>query len=210
VPAGDARELMFDAVLFDLGKVLLDWSPRYYYAQFFTQQEQALEHFLTEVVAPDWILEMDRGTPTDEAVASQCERFPNYAELIRRWPEGWPLMLRGEIPGTVEILAKLRTRGTRLYALTNFSCETWPIARERFPFLGWFQDVIVSGEVGLVKPDPRIFTLAIARCHLTPACTVFIDDLAANVAAAHSQGLHALHFVSPEKLHTDLSALGLL
>lgn len=125
-----------DAVLFDLGKVLLDWSPRYYYERFFAGDEAGLARFLDEVVAPEWILEMDRGRPMAEAIAARQQLHPAHAELIARWREGWPEMLRGEIAGTVAVLDELASRRRRLYALTNFSHETWPVARARFGFLG--------------------------------------------------------------------------
>ena len=198
-----------EAVLFDLGNVLLDWNPRYYYGQFFAN-EHALARFLAEVVSPEWILEMDRGTPMDRAIAERQRQFPEHAELIARWKEGWPEMLRGEIAGTVAIVEELRSHGRRLYALTNFSAETFPIARGRFPSLRLFADAVVSGEIGLVKPDPRIFALAIERCQVSPARTVYVDDLPANVSAGRAAGLHALHFTTPERLRADLRALGAL
>ena len=107
-------------------------------------------------------------------------------------------------------LAWTRCSGRRLYALTNFSTETWPLAKARFECLSWFEDVIVSGEHGIVKPDPRIFELAISRCRLDPAKTAFIDDVAANVEAGRACGLHAIHFTSSEKLRADLKELQLL
>jgi 2-haloacid dehalogenase len=200
---------VYEAVLFDLGKVLLDWDPRYFYRQFFADQP-ALERFVREVVAPEWILEMDAGKPAAQAIAERVRRFPQHAELIALWPEGWPTMLRGEIAGSVAILAELRGRGVRLCALTNFSTETFPVARARHAFLGWFETVVVSGEHGLVKPDPRIYRLAIERCRLDPARTVFVDDSQANVDAGRAAGLHALHFTAPERLRAELVALGLL
>jgi 2-haloacid dehalogenase len=199
-----------DAVLFDLGKVLLDWSPRYYYARFFPDDERSLAHFLDEVVPPAWILEMDRGVTMAEAIAARQRLYPAHADLIGRWGEGWPEMLRGEIAGTVAVLDELAARGRRLYALTNFSHETWPVARARFDFLGRFEDVVVSGEVGLVKPDPRIYRLAIERCRLDPARTVFVDDLPVNVEAARAEGLHGVHFTTSERLRADLVKLGAL
>ena len=208
--AGVLKSGRMDAVLFDLGKVLLDWSPRYYYERFFAGDEAGLARFLAEVVAPTWIVEMDRGLPMAEAIAARQQLYPEHAELIARWREGWPEMLRGEIAGTVTVLDELGARGRRLYALTNFSHETWPIARARFEFLGQFEDVVVSGEVGMVKPDPRIYRLAIERCRLEPARTVFVDDLPANVEAARGEGLHGVHFTTPERLRDDLVALGVL
>ena len=198
-----------DTVLFDLGRVLLDWDPRYYYGRFFSSDD-ALEHFVQHVIAHDWYLEMDAGKPADQAIAERSRRFPEHAALIARWKEGWPVMLRGTIAGTVDILEELRRRGLRLYALTNFSNETWPLAKARFECLSWFEDVIVSGEHGIVKPDPRIFELAISRCRLEPAKTAFIDDVAANVEAGRACGLHAVHFTSSEKLRADLKELQLL
>ena len=205
----EGLSLPMDAVLFDLGRVLLDWEPRYYYRRFFGN-DAALEHFLQQVVPHDWYLEMDAGKPVDLAVAERQRAYPEHAELIAHWREGWPVMLRGAIPGSVDILDELRRRGVRLYALTNFSRETWPLARVRFEFLSWFNDAIVSGEHGIVKPDPRIFELAISRCRLEPARTAFIDDVPANVDAARACGLCALQFTSPEKLRKDLRALGML
>lgn len=198
-----------DAVLFDLGKVLLDWDPRYYYRDFF-DDERALEAFVREVIAPEWILEMDAGKPAAQAVAERSRLYPGQAALIARWPSGWPAMLRGEIAGSVAVLAALRERGLRLYALTNFSTETFPVARERHAFLGWFEDIVVSGEHRLVKPDPRIYRLAIERCRLEPSRTVFVDDSPANVAAGRAAGMHALHFTTPERLRADLVARGVL
>jgi 2-haloacid dehalogenase len=198
-----------NAVLFDLGKVLLDWDPRYYYRPLIASDE-ALEHFVQTVIGHDWYLQMDAGKPAAQAIAERSREFPERAELIARWPEGWPVMLRGAIGGSVEILSELRDRGVRLYALTNFSAETWPLAKARFDFLSWFDDAIVSGQHGIVKPDPRIFELAISRCRLEPSKTVFIDDIEANVAAGKAAGLHAIPFTSPERLRADLTAIGLL
>ena len=119
-------------------------------------------------------------------------------------------MLKDEIAGSVEILGELRNKGHRLHALTNWSAETFPIARRRFEFLKWFENIVVSGEVGLAKPDPRIFALTIERCRLDPARTVFIDDSLRNVEAGRSAGMHALHFRDPDQLRADLNQLGLL
>ena len=199
-----------NAILFDLGKVLLDWNPRYFYSRFFDGNDAALERFLAEAVPGDWVLEMDAGKPSAVAIAERQRRLPRHAELIGRWSEGWPQMLRGAIHGSVAILAELRRRGLSLYALTNFSTETFPIARERCEFLGWFEDIVVSGEHGLVKPDPLIYELAIRRCRLEPARTVFIDDTVQNLAPARELGMRALHFTGPARLRENLEELGLL
>ena len=199
-----------DTILFDLGAVLIDWNPRYLYREHFRGDETAMEHFLAEVVPNEWNRSIDAGKPFDDAVAERIKLHPTHADLIRLWRDGWPKMLADEIPGSVSILDELRGRGHRLYALTNWSAETFPLARERFGFLNWFEDIVVSGEVGLAKPDPRIFALTIERCRLTPAKTVFIDDSLHNVEAGRTAGLHALHFHDPDALRRDLANLDLL
>ncbi len=127
--------------------------------------------------------------------------FALYGEIFR---------LGDAIAGTVAILAELRKRGVRLLALTNWSAETFPIAQRRFEFLQWFEDIVVSGQVGLAKPDPRIFSLAIERCRLNLARTVFIDDITHNVEAGRKSGLRALQFRDPGQLRVEMGELGLL
>ena len=172
-----------DTILFDLGAVLIDWNPRYLYRPLFQGDNQAMEHFLAEIAPPWWNLEIDAGKTFDQAVAERVAVHPDHADNIALWRDGWERMLADEIAGSVAILGELRNKGYMLYALTNWSAETFPIARRRFEFLDWFEDIVVSGEVGLAKPDPRIFALAIKRCRLDPARTVFIDDSLRNVAA---------------------------
>jgi 2-haloacid dehalogenase len=119
-------------------------------------------------------------------------------------------MIAGPIAGSVEILAELRDRGTLLYGLTNWSTETYPAALGRFEFLRWFRGILVSGEVELIKPDPRIFALLIERFAVEPQRAVYIDDVESNVAAARPFGIHGIHFTTPEMLREELVALGLL
>jgi 2-haloacid dehalogenase len=199
-----------NAVLFDLGGVLIDWNPRYLYAPLFGARSAEMEDFLARVCAPDWNHSMDAGRPFAEAVAERQQLFPEHAGLIALWKDGWEQMLRDAIHDTVAVLAELRERGHRLVALTNWSAETFPVARARFAFLQWFEDIVVSGEVRLAKPDPRIFQLAIERNHLDPARTLFIDDSQVNVEAARGAGLHAVHFRGAGPLREDLVRLGLL
>jgi 2-haloacid dehalogenase len=201
---------MIDSVVFDLGKVLLDWDPRYYYEQHFGGDPHGLEHFVGNIVPTTWIASMDGGKPSVEAIAERQRESPEHARLIGLWTQGWPSMLRGEIEGTAQIIRELKARGVRLYALTNFSTETFPIACRACPTLQAFEDIVVSGEIGLIKPDPRIYAYTQERCVLIPAQTLFIDDMAANVEAAREAGWMAVQFVSPEQLRVELSQRGLL
>jgi 2-haloacid dehalogenase len=199
-----------DTVLFDLGGVLVDWNPRYLYRPLFHGDDEAMEHFLATVCAPEWNHEMDAGKPFSVAVRERQNLFPEHADLIALWKDGWEQMLREPIDESVAILADLRDRGHRLLALTNWSSETFPIARKRFPFLHWFEDIVVSGEVKLAKPDRRIFELTIQRATLDPATTVYVDDSLPNIEAARPLGFHAVHFATPGKLRAELARLGLI
>jgi 2-haloacid dehalogenase len=153
---------------------------------------------------------MDAGKPFAEAVAERQREFPEHAALIALWKDDWAQMLHDAIPETVQILAELRARGQRLVALTNWSAETFPMAQGRFPFLQWFDDIVVSGEVKLAKPDPRIYRLALERNRLRAETTLFVDDAMHNVQAARALGLPAIHFQSPQTLRAELAQRGLL
>ncbi len=196
-------------VVFDLGGVLIDWNPRHLYRKMLPE-EAAVERFLAEVCSPAWNLEQDRGRSWEEAIARLTREHPDKAELIAAYRGRWLEMLGGPIDGTVEILAELRAQEVPLFALTNWSAETYPLALELYDFLGWFEAVVVSGRERLVKPDPAIFRLLCERHGLSPEALVFIDDNPKNAAAAAALGMEGIHFTSPEALRTDLTRLGLL
>lgn len=197
-------------VVFDIGNVLIEWDPRHLYRQYFDDQDALMEHFLDNVCTPAWNLEQDRGRPWDEAVAVLAAEHPECSELIRAYHERWQDMVVGEIPGSVEILAELKERGLPLYAVSNFSCEKYVESRQRFPSFDLFDGVVVSGEVGLVKPDPAIYRLMLERYGLDPAGVLYIDDLAENVAVAEGLGMTTHHFSGAAKLRADLEGRGLL
>lgn len=199
-----------EAVVFDLGGVLIDWNPRHLYRSLFDGDEVAMEQFLAEVATPEWNAQQDAGRTWGEAVEALVAIHPDRRDLIVAYDERWAEMLDGQIDGTVEILADLRRTGVRLFALSNWSAEKFPIARERYAFLGWFEAIVVSGEVGLAKPDPRIFRHLLERNRLAGGSTVFIDDSPANVAVASGLGLTAILFRDPPTLRRDLDVLGLL
>jgi 2-haloacid dehalogenase len=197
------------AVVFDLGGVLIDWDPRHLYRRLLAD-EAAVEEFLATVCTPEWNAELDRGRPFAEGVAELVERHPEHAAAIAAYHERWPEMVAGDIPGTVEVLAELRAAGVPLYALTNWSAETFAITRGRFEFLEWFDGLLVSGEERVTKPDPAIFQLLLDRFGLDPTATVFVDDSEANVAAARRLGFDAIGFTGHEELRRELVARRLL
>ena len=196
------------AILFDLGGVLIDWNPRHLYRKELGEAE--CEFLLAQVCTSAWNLTMDGGKPFAEGIKEKQAEWPAYAEPIGWWHTRWAEMLQGPIQGTVALLEELKAQGQPLFALTNWSAETFPIARQRYAFLGLFEHIVVSGEVGLVKPDPAIYRLAADRCGFAMTGTVFIDDSQVNVETARTLGFDAIRFTGPDQLRQELAARGLL
>ncbi len=200
----------FSIAVFDLGGVLVDWNPRYLYRNFFADDDSAMEHFLANVCTPSWNSQQDAGRSFAEGCAALKSKHPSHAELIDAWFERHGEMLAGPISGTVEILAELRATKVPLYALSNWSAETFPTARRRFDFLQWFKGILLSGEVRLIKPDPRIFRLFLDTFAIDPDRAVYVDDLLPNVDAARAAGMKGILFQDPISLRNELVNLGLL
>jgi HAD superfamily hydrolase (TIGR01509 family) len=196
------------AVVFDVGNVLLDWDPAYLYEKLIANGEERT-WFLTHVATLGWHSSQDRGRSCAAGVAELSMRFPGSARLIAAFYDRWLETIAGEIPGSVRIMSELRAAGVPVHTITNFSAELWPITVEAYPFLGEFDVAVVSGEVGFIKPDPRIFDILVARSGLDPSQMVFIDDRTDNVAAAHQLGFAGLLFTEPDALAADLAAMGL-
>ncbi|GAB5535946.1 MAG: HAD-IA family hydrolase [Rubricoccaceae bacterium] len=196
-------------LVFDLGGVLIDWDPRRAYRQL-GGTEAEIDHFLEHVATSEWNHQFDAGRPFVEGIAERKQLFPEHAEWLDAWWSKWPDMLVGSIQETVNLLAEVRQLDIPLYALTNWSAETFPIARERFEFLSWFDGIVVSGEVELAKPDPAIFHRLISDFSIVPAESVFIDDTLPNVEIARQLGFTAIHFTTPAALRTKLTDLGVL
>jgi 2-haloacid dehalogenase len=199
-----------DIVIFDLGGVLIDWNPRHLYRKLFASDEAAMEAFLARVCTHDWNRCQDAGRSFAEGARLLKAEHPDKAALIDAYGARFDEMMPGPIAGSVEILADLQQRGVPLYGLTNFSAETYPPTVARFQFLRWLRGVVVSGEVGVIKPDPRIYEIAIERFAIDPHRAVYIDDVRINVAAAVHLGIHGIHFTSAALLRVELTSLGLL
>lgn len=197
------------AVVFDIGGVLLDWNPRHLYRKLF-DDEEAMDRFLEEVCTLEWHATHDLGTPFDVSCARLAAEHPEYADMIWAWGTRTEEMIAGPIQGTVEILRALKQQGVACYALTNMEAETYPLRRERYDFLRWFEGTVVSSAEGVAKPDAEIFRRLLTRFGLAAATTLLIDDSAANVAAASALGMQAVRFQSPPQLRRWLQAAGVL
>jgi 2-haloacid dehalogenase len=198
------------AVVFDIGGVLLDWNPRYLYRKLFDGDDAAMERFLGEVCTMEWHHAHDLGVPPEQTCPPLVEAHPGQAELIWAWSRRSEEMISGPIDRSVELLASLKAAGVPCYALTNMERTTYPLRRERFPFLGWFDGTVVSAFEGVAKPDVAIFELLLERFGLNAPQTVLIDDSPANVTAARSLGMQAIKFESPSRLRQWLEDAGLL
>ncbi len=200
--------LPIQTIIFDLGGVLIDWDPRYLYRKLFTSEAE-MERFLAEVTTSDWNEEQDGGRSLAEATKLLIAQHPSQEAMIRAFYDRWTEMLGGPISGTVEILTQLKEeQNYPLFALTNWSAETWPIALEHFEFLHWFEGVLVSGQENMRKPNPLIYKLIEERFPLTLETSLFIDDNLRNVMAARELGLRTIHFLNPQQLRAELSVNG--
>ena len=198
------------AIIFDFGNVLLEWNPRYVYQRYFPNDPEGMERFFKEVDFADWNLQQDKGRPFVEGVAILSEKFPHYAQLIQAYHENWTDSIGAAYSGTIEILKQLKQAGYPLYGLSNWSAETFPYAREKYGFFDLFDDFVISGAVGQVKPDPEIFQIMLEKIGKPAEECLFIDDSLTNINQAQKMGFGTIHFQSPEQLAAALHELKIL
>lgn len=197
---------MIKNIIFDLGGVLIDWNPKYMYRTIF-DTEVEIDQFLETVCTFEWNEEQDGGRTIAEANKILLEKFPQWETEILAFYDRWDEMLGDAISGTVDILNQLKTdQKYELYALTNWSAETWPVAVAKFSFLQHFKRIVVSGQENLKKPDPKIYQLLLERYTLNANESIFIDDNKRNVEAARLEGIECILFQNPTQLFHDLQA----
>ena len=197
------------ALLWDVGNVIVRWNPRTLYAKIFKEPAD-LDRFLSHVGTLDWHAATDRGVTFADNIAALSAQHPHHAEHIAAWWGRWDEMLSGAIPETESVIEDLAARGVPQFALTNMSSETWPGVKAMSPAFRHFRDAIVSAEERVIKPEPRIYEIVLERTGLRPADLLFVDDSAANIAAAAAMGFHTHHFTDPSALRPALRAYGLL
>ena len=198
------------AIIFDFGNVLLEWNPRYVYRRYFPDNDAGMEQFLHEVKFMEWNAQQDKGRAFTEGVADLSRKFPHYSDLIQAYHDNWRESIGNSYAGTVELLRRLKQAEYPVYGLSNWSAETFPYARQKYDFFGLLDDIILSGEVGSIKPEPEIFEIALQRIGRPAQECLFIDDAPANIEQAHMMGFATIHFQSPEQLEKELHRLGVL
>ena len=198
------------AIIFDYGGVILEWHPHNLYRRFFPGHPEATNQFLTEINFLEWNAQQDKGRPFAEAVEILSAEFPQHAHLINAYYEDWEETISGPISGTVEIMKQLKQAGYPLYGLSNWSAETFPYMRAKYEFFDLFDDMVISGAVGYVKPEPEIFHFMLEKIRRPANECLFIDDALANIQQAQKMGFATVHFISPEQLANVLHDFDLL
>ena len=197
------------AVVFDIGRVLFEWDLRHLFAKLI-DDERELEWFVTHVVSEEWHFQHDAGRDLAEMVAERSAEFPDHAHLIEAYAQRFNESVPGPVAGSLELVEALHGRGVPLFAITNFGAGFWPGFRAVQPIFERFADIVVSGVEKIAKPDPQIYALAAQRFGHAPGVMLFIDDNAANIAAARDCGWQAHHFTGAERLAGELRDAGLI
>lgn len=195
-------------VIFDLGAVVIDWNPMHLYRKVFHGDEAKAADFLARICPPEWNVLQDAGRSLEAGTAERLALFPEWESEIRAFYGRWPEMIGGSIPGTAEIMRELKALGIRLFALSNWSAETFPLVRDKFAELDLFEEIVLSGEHGCSKPDERLYRIALQRIPIPTENLVFVDDSVKNVRGSEEIGLRALLFTGADRLRNDLKALG--
>jgi 2-haloacid dehalogenase len=199
-----------DTLVFDLGGVLIDWNPEYLYNKIFPNEEER-RWFLSTICTPVWNEEQDGGRSLAEGTEQLVLQYPEHEASIRAYYDRWQEMLGGPIHETVEIFRELKFKTRlKLYALTNWSAETFPVALELYDFLHWFDGRLVSGEEKVRKPFPVIYQLLIERFGIQPERAIYVDDNIRNVLPARELGFVGIHFRTPQLFREELKELGVL
>lgn len=196
------------AVVFDIGNVLLNWDPEGFYDR--TMGKVARVRLFRDVPLADMNLTIDRGAPWHETVEETAAHYRRWSREILCWRDRWGEMAAPLIDDSVELLRRLRTKGVPCWALTNFGRETFDHALTLYPALTEFDGAVVSGQLGLLKPEPGIYAVLEREIGLDPAALLFTDDRPENIAAAEARGWQTHLFDGSAGLAHRLVSEGLL
>lgn len=198
------------SLIFDFGGVIFDWNPYYLYRSFFNDDREAVELFLEEIKLKEWNFSLDEGAPFSATVEHVARQYPQHAELIRAFDDRWIETMGGVLQPTIDLLVELHEKEVPLFALSNWSAETFPRIRQQYDFLDWFEQIVLSGEEKICKPDQRIFRRFLDRTRRSAPDCLFIDDSPANIRAASDLGFDTVLFQSADQLKEEIIKRGLL
>ena len=197
---------MIKNIIFDFGAVLVDWDPQHLYLPYFGDAAKTA-YFLTEICPYEWNTQADAGRPVAEITAERIARFPEWEKEIRMYYDRWIEMMGEQIPGMEPLVRDLKARGYGVYGLTNWSRETFPLVRDRYPVFRLLDGYVVSGEEMTMKPAPGLYRILLDRYGLRAEECVFIDDNPRNTAGAEAVGIRGLVFHDAEQLRADLERI---
>ena len=183
---------MIKNVIFDFGNVLIDWNPAYLFLPYFDGDVEKCTYFTEHICNREWFTRMDRGESMDKCVAELQATYPEYADAVAMFRDRWFEMCNGEIPGMLELILDLKSKGVGVYGLTNWPAETFSEARRRFKTIANIDNIVVSSFIKLAKPEPAIYQQLLTRYDLKPEECVFIDDRKDNVDAAIALGMSGI------------------
>jgi 2-haloacid dehalogenase len=193
-------------IIFDFGGVLIDWNPRYLYNKYFDTEEQT-SYFLQHICTSEWNAQMDAGKPFSEAIDELSAKYPKWAEAIKIYHTRWIEMIGGEIDGASELIDDLKTAGFHIYGLTNWAAETLDLCKKQYLIFDKFDGMIVSSEVQMVKPNPKIYKILLSRYSLLPDNSIFTDDSLCNISGAERVGIKGILFENISQLRTAIESV---
>ncbi len=197
---------MIKNIIFDFGGVLLDWNPHYLYDPYFGDVEKA-EWFLTNICTYPWNAQHDAGKPVAEGTTELVAQYPEWEKEIRMYYDEFEEMLSGQITDMEDYIKELKGRGFRIYGLSNWSVETFAMIRPKYPILDLMEDMVISGKEKVMKPDAKIYQIALSRFGIKPEESVFIDDNVNNIIGCKAAGIHGIVFKDAGQLRSDLEKL---
>jgi len=198
------------AIIFDFGNVIIEWDPRHVYRRYFPNDTEGMERFLIEVDFMTWNAQQDKGRSFTEGVADLSAKFPQYTELIQAYHEHWIDSIGTAYMETVEIMKELKQAGYPLYGLSNWSAETFSLVHKKYDFFSLLDDMVISGTVGYVKPEPEIYQIMLDKIGKPAQECLFIDDSLPNIKQAEKLGIIGIQFQSAEQLRSELRKYHLL
>ena len=183
--------------LFDLGGVFFDWDPNHFYKDVF-QNKKDKDYFLKYICNDDWNTKQDKGRLIKDGENELIVKYPLYEKEIKMYYKNHRKMFRGIFKKSIEVLSFLKQKKYNCYVLSNWSWETFENLDNEYTFLNMFDGLLISGKEKLIKPDEKIYLLAIKRFNLNAHETVFIDDKIENIEAAKNLGFKTIHLDNPE------------